>query len=79
MSKIKDYASLTKHYKNSENSFDVKIILAGCFSRKTVFCNGLGVFNYIDETEVEFKNSKQAEKYWKHYFDNHIVVFDGYN
>ena len=58
------------------HSFDAKLMLNGCFSRKTIYFeanNKIEVFNYIDEsTEI------MGRRNFKKWFGDSLY-FDGFN
>lgn len=77
---IKDFKELKKLTK--KGPFEVDVILNyGLYSRKIVDFNCRSLFNYIDESEIEFKTVEDAKKYWnEHYFDRGAkILFVGYN
>lgn len=63
----------------AKGTFSVKVcLMGGLYTRKTVYKN-LNCRNHVDNSFIKIKDDAIKNKYWQHYFDNHFIVFDGYN
>jgi len=61
---------------NGERSFDAKLMLTGCFSRKTIYFENdkkIEVFNHIDES-TEIMGARSFKKWYAN-----ALYFDGFN
>jgi hypothetical protein len=75
---IKDLQRLADLAECEDVGLTLEIAISHGFghTRKNVYAD-LSCFNYIDETECNFKSDKQAHKYWNKYFSKNLIYFNG--